>query len=228
MTLAEIIQLARESAGQARTSTLWSFEFLRDLVNQAESEAARRSRLILDMETAAWGDPPQPLCSYPVQPHQHLILLHPKIIFVRHVWIASKTLPLDKIHMRDLARVAPDWAAHEPGDVVVWCQNWQKGALLFYHAFDAVDTVTLQVVRLPLEKMTSPDSRPEIDEQHHPGLVNWVLARAYNKLDPDTYNKAKVTDFDGRFDAEFGKRSTATDEEWIRHEHGYDELEGIY
>jgi len=227
MNLGELIETAKELADDSRAAGLWSKDALKVYANEAENEAARRSRLIVDIETAKDAND-DPVCHYPVLKGDYSITLHPKILFVRRVKIASQPLVLPRVHIKDLDLLAPDWDSHAEGSVVAYCSNWQPRKLLFYNAFDAVDTVKLQVVRLPLVPMIGPDDVPEIDESQHMGLVNWMLFRAFTKPDPDTKDKVKAKDYLDLFEQQFGKRSSAIDETWIQREHGYDEFEGLF
>jgi len=229
MNLGQLIDTAKELAADRRASGLWSFDALKVYANEAEVEAAHRSRLIFDLTSDTDGlTTPANLCLYPVLKGAYSIVLHPKIIFVRRVKVISHDLPLPKIHLRDLDRVAAGWEAHAEGSVVAYCANWQKGRLLFYNAFDANDSVRLQVIRAPLEPMIGPADSPEIDEQHHMGLISWMLYRAFSKPDPDTKDKARSQEYLDAFERQFGKRSSAIDEAWIQNEHGYDLDEGLF
>jgi hypothetical protein len=227
MNLGELISTAKELADDNRASGLWTSAALKIYANEAESEAARRSRLLVDIVTEkdAYDTP---VCTHPVLKGAYSITLHPKTLFVRRVKVASQPLPLPAVHIRDLDRLAPEWDQHAEGSVVAFCPNWQPKKILFYNAFEAADTVKLQIVRLPLVPMIGPDDSPEIDESYHMGLINWMLFRAFTKPDPDTKDKVKAKDYLDLFEQQFGKRSSAIDETWIQREHGYDEFEGLF
>jgi len=227
MNLGDLCSTTKTIGAQNRAAGLWSFDELKVYANEAENEAAARARLILDIETATDASNAA-LCHYSVAKGAYSITLHPKIIFVKRVRVLSLPVPLPRIHFRDLNMLAPEWEDHAEGSVVAYCPNWQKGKLLFYNAFPASDTVRLQVIRRPLVPMIGPTDSPEIEEQHHMGLVNWMLWRAFDKLDPDTMNKAKAAKYLDLFEQQFGKRSSAVDETWIQREHGYDEFEGLF
>jgi hypothetical protein len=47
----------------------------------------------------------------------------------------------------------------------------------------------LAVYRLPLNPLCQDSDEPEIPQQHHIRLLDWVLRCAYLKQDPDTYDK---------------------------------------
>lgn len=230
MNLGELCDTARSIAGQRPGSAgFWSDEALRVFANEAETEAAIRARLLLDFDTDNdLADTPAPLCKYPVTAGTSSITLNPLVKFVRRLWLGSRVGRLPPIHIRDLDRCAPDWINPVQGDVIVWCPNWRTGKIRFHNAFAATDFVRIQCIRRPIKAMMSRDDVPEIPADYHLGLVNFMLARGYDKLDPDTMSKAKVEKYTGLFEEQFGKRSSAVDETWIQHEHGYDELEGLF
>ena len=67
-------------------------------------------------------------------------------------------------------------------------------------------------VRVSLTWSFVPEIRPEL----HRGLVEWMLFRAYSRQDTDLYNDAKAAIALGRFEAEFGRKTSGRNEEWVR------------
>lgn len=230
MTLAELMMAARQEARDTKQPYLWHDDELIRHANQAEREAARRARLITDTLTDEDNaDTPAPLCLYNLTQGQSVITLHPKILFVRRVKLGSKEIPVPKIDRRDLDAEAPGWETHQASDIVAYCSNYQKGKLVLYTASPAVDTARLTVVRLPLADMADPnEDEPEIAEQHHDGLVHWMLHRMYMKPGDETFDAAQSQAHLALFEQEFGKRSSAIDEQWINEHHGYDDNEGLF
>lgn len=221
MTLADLIAAAREDADDTAVGSFWSDAVLTRYANQAEQEAARRSRLILDSETAA-------VCEYPVLANARSITLHAKILFVRTLRLDSDTLPLPRIHVKDLDQRIPDWQTAAVAQPIVYIPNKQPGKLYFYPGFAAADTVRLTVIRLPLAAMAAPTDAPEIDARLHEYLVHWMLFRMLMKPDEDTKNETLAKSHLALFEQQFGPASSAIDETWIQREHGYDEYEGIF
>ncbi|MBF0456724.1 MAG: hypothetical protein HQK99_02395 [Nitrospirae bacterium] len=52
--------------------------------------------------------------------------------------------------------------------------------------------LALTVFRIPLIPMTKdyPDRQPEVNGRHHYSLIDGLVARAYQTIDPDTYDPA--------------------------------------
>ena len=221
MTLADLIAAAREDADDTAVGSFWSDAVLTRYANQAEQEAARRSRLLLDTETAA-------VCEYAVASSARAITLHPKIIFVRTLRLDSTTLPIPRIHVKDLDERIPDWLTADLAQPIVYIPNRQPGKLHFYPGFADADTVRLSVIRLPLVDMALTTDTPEIDARLHEYLVHWMVFRMLMKPDEDTKNEALAKTHLALFEQQFGPPSSAIDETWIQREHGYDEYEGIY
>ena len=86
----------------------------------------------------------------------------------------------------------------------------------------------LSVVRLPLEDMANDTDEPEINKRYHLHLVDWMMYRAYSKQDSETVDMAKANKYLATFEAQFGRESTANEENWINREHGYTQDEGVY
>jgi hypothetical protein len=51
---------------------------------------------------------------------------------------------------------------------------------------------------------------PELDEQYHQGLVDWMLHRAYSKQDSETLDLGKAKEHLARFEKRFGERPSAS------------------
>ena len=70
----------------------------------------------------------------------------------------------------------------------------------------ADDTLRLEVARLPLKKMSQNGEKlsPEIPEQYHMGLVDWICSMAFRKVDSDTRNDNLAVMYEQRFAAAFG------------------------
>lgn len=74
---------------------------------------------------------------------------------------------------------------------------------------DADYTLYIEFFRTPDSPLEADSDEPEIAEQHHIHLVDWVEFRAYEKPDADTMNPGKSKDGEERFSAYFGKRPNA-------------------
>lgn len=69
----------------------------------------------------------------------------------------------------------------------------------------------------------------ELPARYHHKLVDWMLYRALLQRDKEEkYDPKSAKDHLDLFEQEFGPRSSAIDETWIRRNHGYDDNEGLY
>lgn len=220
MTLKELKSLFRLEGDDRIKKYLWSEDYLTTIANWAEVEACRRARLITDSTSA--------LCRLSVGAGDALLKVDPRVIFVRRTKLQSQTRPLRKVHAADLEAMAPDYDAATAGEPIAWCADYETGKALLYPPSAVADTLNLRVVREPLEPMAQPDDMPEIAPRYHPALVEGMLYRAYSNHDIEVSNDEKAARHLAKFEAEFGKRSSAIDEQWIVEQHGYDDQEGLF
>lgn len=235
MTLQEIITYFRGLAQDDVAPYLWSDSLLSTFANEAQIEAAIRSRLLRDSTSA--------VTQYDVDAGDTSITLDPRVVFVLGVRLLSKTQPLAKIHAKDLDRLAPGWRSEAVGDTIAYCSDEETGVLYFHRPFAAADTVQLTVIREPLVAMAlsvdtvngtstthvSDAVDPEIRVRHQIKLVDWMLHRALNMRDiEEKYDPEAAMFHLKEFEAAFGKRTSAQDEEWIERENRYDDADGVY
>lgn len=76
--------------------------------------------------------------------------------------------------------------------------------------------IRLTAQRLPIKPLRNPGDKPEIRRELHPALVDWMLYRAYSREDTDLYNDTKAAVALGRFEAEFGRKASGRNEQWVR------------
>jgi hypothetical protein len=242
-TLQQLIDDFRMKAHDTRAPFLWSDAYVTNLANEAQREAVRRARLILDRETAMDTNS-NPICTYTVTASQPSIALDPRIIRVERVKIASKTLPLPKARRRDLDLMFPDWENQDPSDTVAYCEDFQKYKLYFRSKFPADDVVSLTVYREPLYDMRLVSTAtmtgtatttivtaavdPEIEPRYVDKLVDWMLWRALNDRDiEEKYDPEGAKEHLAIFEGEFGTSVSALQEEWERMHYGDREYEGL-
>jgi hypothetical protein len=217
MTLGEIIVLFRRQSDDQTSHPLWNELELALWANEAEVEACRRARLLVDSRTAE-------LCQLTLVPGVDSYLLDPRIIYLRRVKLATRTLPLDALDYRDMDWCVPGWEAHE-GNVTGYIRGLDTGRIRIYKIPRVADTVNLLVVREPLQSMEDPDDVPEINARYHQNLVEWMLYRGFSKKEAQTYDEALALKHLATFEAEFGTRmkATAFEEEWMRNTAPFDE-----
>lgn len=220
MTLDELIAKFRRDADDRATPPLWCDLQVTDWLNEAETEAARRSRMLVDSTTSA-------VTRVAVTSGEALSALDPRVIFVRRVQLQNGSRPLTKMRRDEIENQKPDWET-DTGDVLVYCTDSDTGFLRWVRIPDASTTANLTVIREPLVPMAKPTDTPEIAPRYHRSLVSWALFRAYSQPDTDTANMGLADRHLAIFEQEFGRKSTAVDEAWIDDRHGYDQDEGLF
>ncbi len=218
MTLKDLIDFTRRRLDDTKTPQLWKNPDLILFLNDAEQEAARRARILVDSRTTE-------VCELAVVVGESYLELDPRILFVRRAKLATQDYYLPKLDVRDLDEQRPGWEA-ETGDVYGWIQNVDSTRIRLVAEPDTADTMNLTVVRLPLVDMAADTDEPEIRKHLHLSLAYWALYRAFSDPNVDTYDETKAVANLALFEREFGKPSTAIDEQWLREQTGYDSLEG--
>ena len=224
MTSQELIDFFRGLSADNTSPYLWSDRLLLQLGTEAEKEASRRARLLVDSSTSD-------MCVFTLPAGTQSIVLDKRIIFVRRVKLALADMPLQKIHRKDLDMLAPGWETSDASETVNYCTNYETGKMYFHTKLPAEDTVRLTVIREPLAALalSGPAVNPEISPRYHEKLVHWMFYRALNMRDvEEKYDPGVAKEELIRFEGEFGPQSRAIDEKWFEDEHGYDEYEGLY
>lgn len=234
MKVGELIEIFRRQADDDGTPPKWTEPELITWLNEAEREACRRARLLVDTRGTAVT-----VSGTTTTTHTHgrvtlgsgtdFYDLDPRIIYLRRVKLAGRTLPLRAIDYRDLDQCAPGWEAHT-GTVEGYVRGLDTGKFRPYRIPTASGTVTLTVVREPLVAMTNPNDQPEINPRYHLGLIDWVSYRAYMKKDAEIYSPDEAAQHLALFEAEFGTRekANALEEEWQRNNYPHDGEDGTF
>ena len=233
MNLDTLIKTAATRADDLAAGTLWSRAEWVEFANDAQNEACRRARLLVDSTTPA-------VCNITLVDGTDTYDLHDSIIFIRRARLldadGTGLAVLRRVHADDLDREAgPGWQ-EEVGQPRAYVTGLDTHQL---RPFPIPDTdnweVQLTVTRTPVipaghetYPMEEGDDVPEIRARWHLGLVNWMLYRAFNKHDSQAYNPKAAQMFLADFEAEFGKKSSAIDEAWLAREQDLTEVEGNF
>lgn len=220
MDLMQLMTTARRRLDDVVAPYLWSREDLIEYANDAQREACRRSRLIVDSTTPS-------ICQIALVAGTPTYALDERIIFIKRAKLTGHVTPLGRAHSNDLDNAAPGWE-DDTGVPRAYVPNMDTNTFRPYPTPDDAYTANLTVIRTPLVEMDDEDQTPEIASRYHIGLVNWMLHRAWMKTDSETYNPKAAAEAEAMFESEFGKRSSAQDESWIAREHGYFPEEGVY
>lgn len=207
MDLGELICTYRDEADDKAEPYFCSDERLTRYANEAQVEAARRAFLLADSSSS--------MCTVSYAAEDATITLDPLIIGVRSARIGGD--PLGLVTAEHQACHWPAWQTDtlraQPQRLV---RGLDTGKLHLYPRPAIGGTISLSVFRLPLKKMVSLNSKPEIREEWHQGLVNWMLHRAFGRRDADRFDPALSAEALARFEAEFGKSHGARNEHWSR------------
>lgn len=173
-------------------------------LNEAEQEAAIRSRLIQDVSTPA-------VCSISVTAPANVFSLHPAVFEISYaaftptgescpqeLYLTSRVF-MDSRHRGWRTRVEqPRQAIHTDKQLQLGCIPCTDG------------TIALEVYRLPLLNIEDQaDESPEIAAIHHRHLVHWSLYRCYSRPDAEIHDPARAAIELAEFTKVFGLRPDA-------------------
>lgn len=177
-------------------------------LNDAENEACRRARLILDTST-------REICTLKVKAGEPLVKLDRRVIFIRRARIEGGCV-LGRVSRKALdQRIGGSWEDEE-GEVVGYVPDWQTDYLRLFRIPTENATINLQVVRLPRVPMSKDDDALEVREEVAESLLEWAKYRFFSLPDTEINNPKAADAAASAFAGEFGIRSTALDEEWLR------------
>lgn len=199
---------------------LWSRDLAVAYANDAQVEACRRARLLVESENLE-------ITKYAVGISEELIELDPRILSVRRAKLTSQTRPLALTSHRDMDAQIPGWET-ATGTPVAAVVDFQTGYLRLYPSPTVADTLRLVVTRLPLCDMEKDEDCPEIKAAYHIKLIHWMKYRAYMRRDVDSYapEQAKV-EYD-LFTSEFGAPRPAIEEAWQDMNYQGDQYDGAF
>lgn len=211
-TLADLIALYRLETDDRKTPFLWSDPELTEYANDAQNEAARRARLLLDSTTAA-------ICRLAFTAGGSPVLrLDPRVIQVRRMLWTGRSLPLQPRLVAQMDGDFPGWETHTGREPSLYVTDVQTQAIRLYPTPTVSGSVALSVYRLPLDPMTAKDDEPEIPEYAQRGLLQHMLWRGYGKQDADTLDKTKAVTAYKLFVQEYGEAHSARNIAWMTQE----------
>lgn len=206
MKLKDLIALYRAQSCDNADPPLCSPELLTLYANEAQAEACRRSHLLLDSEGS--------MCRLQVTAGQRSVPLAPGVLMIRRAFLGQQ--PLESTSADWMDGTFPGWQAQVRVGTPLYLVSGLDSAKLHLYPLPQQDgTIALTVSRLPA-LLEAEDSVPEIREELHPALVDWMLYRVYSSQDTDLYNDAKAAIGLRRFEAEFGRKTSGRNEQWQR------------
>ena len=213
MTLEQLIVLYRAqsmdalNATSGSTDALCSDELLTIYANEAQEEACRRAALLRDAVSS--------MCTVAFAADDAAVALNAKIVRVLSARVDGQ--PATVVSEEVMNHMHPAWMEDarraSPTHLVAGVTT---GMLHLWPIPAAAGTIKLTVQRLPLKSLANDIDKPEIRQELHAALVDWMLYRAFSRLDTDLYNDAKAKIALDRFEAEFGGKASGRNEEWMR------------
>ena len=204
MDAAALVALFRQRADDAVAPHLFATDWLLGVLSEAEKEACLRARLIWDESSAFLtvaldaGQDTYPLDAridridrvmfVPAGPGlkpRELELTGADAIAEQCQWHQSSGRPELAARRGQTLRVWPAPAAAYPGVLRIACY------------------------RFPLDVMEDESDEPEIPQEHHEGLVDWALYRAWSSKDSENDDPGRANAALAAFEQRFGQRPTA-------------------
>lgn len=201
MTLTDLTIFFRVLADDQIDPYLWADADLAGWLAEAENEVCIRAHLLVDEGT-------EDVAVLAVEGGEAWIDLSPLVLTVERATLASTGDRLTKEDPAILDRLNTGWE-EETGTPDGYYLDGSRLRLIPEPTAD--DTLRLRVRRLPLTPLSADDMdvEPEIPPEHHRGLVDWALFRAYSQRDPETINPALAERALRDFEARFGLRPSA-------------------
>ena len=205
MNLSEILNVYRRATGDKAAPYLVDDEDAIIFLNQAENEASRRARLLVDSSSD--------IAIYPVVSGEPLVEISSKVISIRRARIAASSAPLKKRLVREMDEIAPGWDSStntsRPSSVVV---DYQTNAVRLYPTPNEDGELCMTVTREPANSLEADDDVPEIPARYHHSLVEWMKFRTFSDEDSDMYDQRRADTALARFEEEFGPAIGAKNE----------------
>ena len=213
MKLEELITLYRAQSMDKQHSTgsasdvLCDDELLTIYANEGQDEACRRGQLLRDSLS--------PMCTVQFAAGAEALALDARVINVLRAHIDGQ--PVGTLDVDQMDEDVPGWQYRDAtGLPTHLVSGLTTGMLHIWPRPKQAGTLRLTVQRLPIKSMKSEADKPEIRPELHAGLVDWMLYRAYSREDTDLHNDSKAAIALGRFEAEFGRKVSGRNEEWVR------------
>lgn len=207
MTLSELIAQLRIELDDTEEDYLWSDAELTRYLNEAEKEACRRARLIIDSSnvevTVIDVDAGDPVCD-----------VDPRVIRILEAVPTWDNRPLRRTTMQELNLQEPTWRDRVDARPQHYIADYATNQIRIFPIPSVTGQLRLRVYRIPLEDMAAEVDEPEIKPMYHEKLIHWAKHRAYLKKDADTLDKQASAEALAMFEAEFGTAKSAWSEEF--------------
>ena len=222
MTLSQLLARLRIDLDDTEQDYLWSDADLKSYINEAQEQAVRRARLIIDSSTSA-------VCNVTVVANTASYTLNSKIYRVLDVipsWNGGDLLR--KWTTKELSLRNNSWHSETSKTPDAYLLDYESGKIRLYPKPTQNGTLTLRVYRLPLQDMVADSDTPEIAEHYHKPMLHYARFLAYMKPDADTQDKAKAQEAEALFALEFGEQKSAWSDEYDNRNLPDDLMDGQY
>lgn len=204
MELAELRAAYRLRADDNASPPHVEDEDVARFASEGEREACIRARLIFDDTTAS-------VTTYAIAAGQTIVPLHEAIDVIAAAYFqqqgSTRRKPVD-LQGLDWIKSQADWATRTSSKPCALAHPNRTQARL-WPAPTVAGTLYLEVYRLPLFALDDDDDEPEIDSDHHDGLVDWILYRAYSIKDSEMEDPKRASLALATFEERFGERPDA-------------------
>lgn len=211
MTLEDLITLYRATAYDQAEPYFCDDDLLAIYANEAQNEACRRGELLRDSADA--------MCSLAIVTNQQTVAIDPRIVKIRRAYTGG--LPVVDVSVEEMDDINPSWQTDSirarPTHLI---SGMTTGVRHLWPRPKDAGTINLTVQRLPLCKLLNDFDEPEIREELHQGLVEWMCFRAYSRQETEMFNPQKAALHEARFIAEFGRKASGRNESWMRNGRG--------
>lgn len=197
MTLGELIAEYRSLSGDKRRPYLCDDAEATKWFNEAQDEAAIRSRLLVASEEISFdaGTPNQLIPSGMFE-----------ISAAELVDANGKRYVIEARTSGELDIVRPGWrrSVERPEFFVI-----EDTAIVLGSVPDAAYTLCVEGYRTPDRVLKNENDIPAIHRTHHSGLIAWVMYKAFGKRDADLFDPDRSAESEAAFTRQFGKRPNA-------------------
>lgn len=205
MNKKQILAAFRRDIRDTRTPPLVNKDDADRYFLQGINEIARRTRCLVDSTsfspTIEAGDP--------------IVRIDPKIISIRRVRVASRAKPLIKATVRDMDEMYPGWeSSTTPSTPMFAVVDYETDKLFIYPPSAQADSLVMTVTRESMKESYEDNDVPEIPARWHEGIIDWMKFCAYSNDDSDLFDPANANKSLGKFEEEFGQRSSAINERY--------------
>lgn len=203
MDAAGYIQAFRGHTGDQADPLKWSDEeIVNQYLNAAVDEACERADLIEDTTTAA-------CCEIELEADKGVYALHASVLKVSSVKLNGRQL--SKMSIEELDATAGSSWEDRTGLPHAFVVSNDGRTLQVYPKPAQAGVLKLRVFRTQLEpfSISSPNVEPQIRQNLHLKLLDWMYRCAYLKPDADTLDTEKSRRHELIFEASFGPSASA-------------------